>query len=100
MQNLSHDSDPPPDWDGLLDADQWRRAHAVLGEQHLDELRTLLAHVSEQFRAAFVDELERVDDGCPPHIAVVMALARAADRAAEQACAPTDRAGKTRGGRA
>jgi len=81
-----HDVDPPPDWDGLLDTDQWRRARKVLGDQHLVELRTLLANVSDRFRATFVDELDQVDTACPPHIAVVIAMARAADRAAEQTC--------------
>ena len=96
----SHDSDPPPEWAGLLDADQWRRARTALGDQHLEELRTLLANVSEQFRQVFVDELDQVDDACPPHVAVVIAMARAANRAAEQACGVNDPASRTRGVRA
>jgi hypothetical protein len=78
MISSAHSLRLPDHWVGILTVRQWRLAVQAIGESRLDELKGMLAEVSEPFRAAFVGHLARIAPDHPAGAAVMLALAHAA----------------------
>jgi len=69
---------PPPEWDGLLCAEDWRFLSAHLTGEQLREVRILLGECPAGFGGKLVTEMRTMLPGSQPADALVLALARVA----------------------
>lgn len=69
---------PPPGWDGLVCAEDWRYLSSHLSDERLHDLRILLGECPHGLGAKLVAEIRTLLPGSQPGHALVLALARLA----------------------
>lgn len=76
MSPVKDAATPPPGWDGLLCAEDWRYLSSHLGDERLHDVRILLGECPGGFGAKLVAEIRTLLPGSQPGHALVLALAR------------------------
>ncbi len=75
----------PSHWSGLLSDEQWLVGTHAVGEQRLNDLHEALTEVSAEFRDAFIVNLHHAAAAYPAGKAILIAIMRATDEAADRA---------------
>lgn len=76
MDTAKNAATPPPGWNGLLCAEDWRYLSSHLGDERLHDVRILLGECPHGVGAKLVSEIRTLLPGSEPGHALVLALAR------------------------